>query len=114
MIHIPRKVIRKNKIMWFAIDNDFIIFKNHDNKYGVIKYDENYFWNVKYTLIIKPIFDYLKCLSLDTQIVFIARNETNFYGVIDSKNKVILQFDYSSIMGNNKSRKLLLIKGKFE
>ena len=114
MIQIPRKVFRKNKIKSFVIENDFILFKNHKNRFGAIKIDDNYFWNVRYILIIEPIYDNLKCLKLGAQIVFIARTETDFYGVIDSNYKVILQFDYSSIMGNYKSRKLLLTKGKFE
>ena len=75
-----------NLISMFQTENEkFIICVNNEEKYGVIDNNENQIIENKYFFLSYLWEDY-----------FIAKNE-NYFGIINSSNEIILNFEYDSL-----------------
>lgn len=80
------KIQNNNLISMFQTENKkFIICVNNEEKYGVIDNNENQIIENKYFFLSYLWEDY-----------FIAKNE-NYFGIINSSNEIILNFEYDSL-----------------
>lgn len=80
------KIQNNNLISMFQTENEkFIICVNNEEKYGIIDNNENQIIENKYFFLSYLWEDY-----------FIAKNE-NYFGIINSSNEIILNFEYDSL-----------------
>lgn len=80
------KIQNNNLISMFQTENKkFIICVNNEEKYGIIDNNENQIIENKYFFLSYLWEDY-----------FIAKNE-NYFGIINSSNEIILNFEYDSL-----------------
>ncbi len=86
-----------NNIKYISFKNDYSIYlKSADSKYGIL--DSNL------EITVEPIYEELKELNSYYHIARVGR----FYGIISSKNEVLLPFEYQEIYSLSKSLNVLV------
>ena len=108
------EIQKKYNIVHHSDYDDIIVFRNFDNKYGVLNVKNGFLGFKKYSIIIEPIYIYLNYWIINNEKLFSVTKEDNLCVLLSFENKLILDFEYVSIQCFPKDFKLLVKNKKKE
>jgi hypothetical protein len=104
-VELPKSILKKYNIKNNYNYDDIIIFKNFEQKEGVLKVERNFFGFKKYSVIIKPIYIEIIYWRVNDQKIFRVTREDNLCGLLNIENEILLDFEYISIYAFTKDFK---------